>query len=268
MLRELSEDVRILVKDRLRDFRTIVRQRRHDNAPASQKAPDPRDQQFPIREIEGLLGHAASAFDDVMTLAGSLAPRGGQKRAPAAGPQPLQSYFRAKGDSRLEGQRAFRRDLYRLAKLVLEQKKLHDFRIRETDFAAVHDALEERDAELVARLHAEQDLDERVLLVAALSSSLFVELVRRRPITLRADDSDAQELAGPGRDAVVNCLAAIAIACALATLDMEGAPAPELMEIAILAVDARGDRIRSALDSDDRVNELKPLFAGLLAHLN
>lgn len=267
MLRELSEDVRILVKDRLREFRSAVRQHRHDHAQVGEKAPDLRDQQFPIREIEGLLGHAASAFDDVMTLAESLAPGGGRKRSPVAGPQPLQSYFRAQGDSRLDGQRAFRRDLYRLAKLVLEQKKLHDFRIRETDFAAVHDALEERDAELIARLHSEQNSDERVSLVAALSSSLFVELVRRQPITLPAAGSD-EEPADAGRDTIVNCLAAIAIACGLATLDMEGAPARELMEIAILAVDARGDRIRAALDSDDRANELTPLFANLLTHLN
>jgi hypothetical protein len=268
MLRELSEDVRILVKDRLRDFRSIVRQRRHDSAPAGQKPAPARDQQFPMREIEGLLGHAASAFDDVLTLAESLAPGRSAVRASVAGPQPLQSYFRARGESKLDGERAFRRDLYRLAKLVLEQNRLHGFRIRESDFAAVHDALEGRDAGLVARLHTEQDRDERVLLVAALSSSLFVELIRRRPITLAVADSDAQEPDDPARAVVVNCLAAIAIACGLATLDMEGAPAPELMEIAILAVDARGDRIQAALDSDDQVNELTPLFAGLLTHLN
>lgn len=268
MLRELSEDVRILVKDRLRDFRSVVRQHRHDHAPAGRKPAPVKDQQFPIREIEGLLGHAASAFDDVLTLAESLAPRGDPKRAPVAGPQPLQSYFRSRGESKLDGERAFRRDLYRLAKLVLEQKKLHDFRIRESDFAAVHDALERRDAELIMRLHTEQARDERVSLVAALSSSLFVELVRRQPITLIVADPDAQESDNFARAVVVNCLAAIAIACGLATLDMEGAPAPELMEIAILAVDARGDRIQAALDSDDRVNELTPLFAGLLTHLN
>ena len=161
-----------------------------------------------------------------------------------SGPQPLQSYFRARGDSHLDGERAFRRDLYRLAKLVLEQKKLDAFRIRESDFAAVHDALEKRDAELIARLHAETDRDERVSLVAALSSSLFVELVRHEPIKLPAPDPDEQETIDIGHTIAVNCLAAIAIACGLATLDMEGAAGPELMEIAVLAVDVRADRIR------------------------
>ena len=151
---------------------------------------------------------------------------------------------------------------------MLEQKKLDDFRIRESDFAAVHGALEKRDAGLIARLHAEADRDERVSLVAALSSSLFVELVRQEPIKLPAPDAEEQDTIDIGHMIAVNCLAAIAIACGLATLDMEGAAGPELMEIAVLAVDARADRIHAALGSDDQVKQLAPLFAGLLTHLN
>jgi hypothetical protein len=266
MLRELSEDVRIRVKDRLRDFRSIVRQHRHDHAPVKPASAEAKDQPFPVREIEGLLGHAVSAFDDVMSLAESFAPHRSAGVA-VSGPQPLQTYFRAEGESHLDGERAFRRDLYRLAKLVLEQKKLNDFRIREGDFAAVHGALEKRDAPLIARLHAEIDRDERVSLVAALSSSLFVELVRQKPIKLQAPEGHEQPI-DSGNMIAVNCLAAIAIACGLATLDMEGAAGPELMEIAVLAVDARADRIHAALGSDDKANQLTPLFAGLLTHLN
>lgn len=268
MLRELSEDVRILVKDRLRDFRSIVRQHRHDRTPAGPKLPEAKEQPFPIREIEGFLGHAVSAFDDVMTLAESLAPRAGLGAAPVSGPQPLQSYFREQGELRLDGERAFRRDLYRLAKLVLERKHLHGFRILESDFAAVHDALERRDADLIARLHAEAGREERISLVAALSSSLLVELVRHEPIKLPASGVDAQEATDANRTIAVNCLAAIAIACGLATLDMEGAAGHELMDIAVLAVDARADRISSALGSGDPVKQLTPLFASLLTHLN
>lgn len=268
MLRELSEDVRIRVKDRLRDFRSIVRQHRHDHASGKPAAADAKEQPFPIREIEGFLGHAVSAFDDVMSLAESLAPRNSLGGAPVAGPQPLQSYFRAMGESHLDGERAFRRDLYRLAKLVLQQKSLNDFRISESDFAAVHGALEKRDAALIARLHAETDRDERVSLVAALSSSLFVELVRQEPIELPAPEAADEDAIDVGRTIAANCLAAIAIACGLATLDMEGAAGPELMEIAVLAVDARADRIQAALGKDDQVNQLTPLFASLLTHLN
>src|SRR5690606_27500433 len=128
---------RIRLKDRLRDFRSIVRQHRHDHVPGKPTSAEAREPSFPVREIEGLLGHAVSAFDDVMSLAESLAPHKSVDMA-VSGPRPLQSYFRARGDSPLDGERAFRRDLYRLAKLVLEQKKLHGFRILESDFAAVH----------------------------------------------------------------------------------------------------------------------------------
>ena len=138
MLRELSEDVRIRVKDGLRDLRTIVRQHRHDHAPARPAPAEAREQPFPIRGIEGLLGHAVSAFDDVMSLAESLAPHRSAGIA-VSGPQPLQSYFRAQSGSHLDGERAFRRDLYRLAKLVLEQKKLDAFRIRQTEDVADND---------------------------------------------------------------------------------------------------------------------------------
>jgi len=265
MLREISEDVRILVKDRLRDLRSIVREHRHDRVAQRPVSSEAGDQPFPIREIEGLLGHAASAFDDVMSLAESLAPRGPSGGKPVSGPQPLQTYFRPSGEEQLDGERAFRRDLYRLAKLVLEQKSLSGFRIHESDFAAVHAALERRDAALIARLHGGGDQDERVRLVAALVASLFVELVRRQPIRLSSDP-------GEGADTVsstaVNGLAAIAIACGLATLDMEGAPGAELMEIALLAVEVREDRIRAALAREDRTERLTPIFANLLTHLN
>lgn len=267
MLRELSEDVRILVKDGLREFRSVVRQHRHDRARDGGQAEETKQQPFPIREIEGFLGHAASAFDDVMTLAESLAPRTGSARPPVSGPQPLQSYFRASGDLRIEGERAFRRDLYRLAKLALEKNGLQGVRILESDFAAVHETLERDCAGPIARLHAKADRDERVSLVAALSASLLVELVRHEPVKLPPAGADVGASAA-GRDVALNALAAIAIACGLATLDMEGAPGPELMEIATLAVGARGDRIREALSGADRVKKLTPVFASLLTHLN
>lgn len=246
------------MKDRLRDLRSIVRQHRHDNL-AGRPAVDPADQ--PLRGLEGFIGHAASAFDDAMTLAETITPLRALSGPAVAGPRPLQSYFR-KGDGRVEGGRAFRRDLYGLAKLALAQKGLHDLRILEGDFAAVHDALERSGAELIAGLHAETAGSERLSLVARLSAALFLELVRRAPIKPAGPDMHVE------RGVTAGVLAAIAIASGLATLDMEGAPAPELMEIATLAVGARGDRILSALDGDGALGELTPLFESLLTHLN
>ena len=264
MLREISEDVRVRLKDRLRDLRSMVRERRHDHARPVGSQAEARDQSFPVREIEGILGHAVSAFDDVMTLAERLAPSGTPGGSMVFAPRPLQEYFRQQPNAGLDGARAFRRDLYRLAKLALQQKNLSGFRISESDFASVHDALEKSDAGSIARLHSEMSEEERLPLVAGLTARLFVELVRHEPIRL-ATTTDQQVSEGSG--AVVNSLAAIAIACGLATLDLEGAPGRELMEVATLAVDVRGERIGAALDTD-RFDELTRLFEGLLAHLN
>jgi hypothetical protein len=263
MLREISEDVRVRLKDRLRDLRSMVRERRHDHARTVSPLAEAKDQPFPVREIEGILGHAVSAFDDVMTLAERLAP----SRIPGGSlifaPRPLQEYFRLQPDAALDGARAFRRDLYRLAKLALQQKNLVDFRISESAFASVHGALEKSDAGSIARLHSEMNDEERLPLVAGLAARLFVELVRHEPIRLATTEQQVAERPA----AVVNSLAAIAIACGLATLDLEGAPGRELMEVANLAVDVRGERIGAALDMD-RFDELTRLFEGLLAHLN
>ncbi len=149
MLRELSEDVRIRVKDRLRDFRSIVRQHRHDHAPGRPAPADAKDQPFPDprdRRAARPCGQRLRRRD----VAGrkpcsAQEPRRGARFPARSRCSPI---FARAANLHLDGERAFRRDLYRLAKLVLEQKKLDDFRIRESDFAAVHDALEKRDAGL------------------------------------------------------------------------------------------------------------------------
>ncbi|MCX7303942.1 MAG: hypothetical protein NTV73_06350 [Hyphomicrobiales bacterium] len=265
MLREISEDVRVRLKDRLRDLRSKVREHRHDHARSGGAATEAGQQPFPVREIEGILGHAVSAFDDVMTFAERLAPSRDPGGSLIFAPRPLQAYFRLP-EAGLDGARAFRRDLYRLAKLALEQKKLAGFRIRESDFASVHEALQRSDAVAIARLHSEANSEDRLLLVAGLTARLFVELVRQEPIRL-ATSAEEEASVPPDLAAAVNALAAIAIACGLATLDLEGAPGRELMEIATLAVDVRGERIDAALDMD-RLDELTRLFESLLAHLN
>lgn len=262
MLRDVSEDVRIRVKDGLRELRSIVREHRHDHV--SQYSA--KDQ--PVRGVEDIIGHAVSAFDDVMKLAQNLAPVRGHAIA-APGAKPLHSYFRARGNDEIDGARAFRRDLYRLAKLTLEQKKLTGFRIREVDFAAVHDALGRNEARRIAQLHVDLDGAAKKEVVAALVAALFLLLVRKRPITLPLPSGiDAAETDPAARAVISNVLASISIACGLATLDMEGASGSELMEIAVLAVDVRADRIAAAMDKETSQAELTVLFENLLTHLN
>ncbi|TIV73725.1 MAG: hypothetical protein E5V93_17745, partial [Mesorhizobium sp.] len=61
MLRQISEDVRANLKDRLRELRDAIRQSRHDSAGEASHETAGNLPPFPGRS---LLGHAASAVDD------------------------------------------------------------------------------------------------------------------------------------------------------------------------------------------------------------
>ncbi|RUY17764.1 hypothetical protein EN981_38180, partial [Mesorhizobium sp. M7A.F.Ca.CA.001.13.2.1] len=65
----------------------------------------------------------------------------------------------------------------------------------------------------------------------------------------------------------ISCLAPLALACGLATTGRDGAPEPDMLEIAILAADIRHDRIVQACAKANPIAELTPVFATLLAHL-
>jgi hypothetical protein len=255
MLREISEEVRVNLKDRLREARQSIRRRRHDVPSAATQTRPP----FPFSEIEGLLGHAVSAFDDVMTMAETLAPRRLGGRAGAAAAQPFGAYFPAK--DLLSGERAFRRDLYTLAKTVLAARRLNGARVSEASFAAVHAGFAKEQAGPLAELAQTAAWTDRVALVASLSAALLVELIRHQP--LRFEEKTGES----GRDAAVACLAPVALTCGLATMEAGKPPEADLLEIAMLAVDARIERIQAAFAGKDAQGDLTALFATLLAHL-
>ena len=62
-------------------------------------------------------------------------------------------------------------------------------------------------------------------------------------------------------------MAALVIACGLATTGRDGSPEPDMLEIAILAADIRHDRSVQACAKASPIPELTPVFATLLAHL-
>ncbi len=264
MLREISEEVRVNLKDRLRDVRHVIRRHRHDSpTQQARQGEEARPSSFPIREIEGLLGHAASAFDDMMSVAETLVPRERSGRMSGLTPKPLGVYF-ASGDAALAGERAFRRDMYALAKAVLAERKADGVRVREANFTAVHTAVERQHAELFQRLTREGDWAGRVALVAALSAALLVEFLNHDP--LRQGETAATAVRS-GRTFAISCLAPVALAVGLASVDTSSKPEPDLLEIALLATDARFDRILAACNGNDPLDELTTVFATLLAHL-
>ena len=264
MLRQISEDVRVNLKDRLRDIRQGVRQQRRDGAQSA--LVKTRQQPFPIREIEGLLGHAAAVFDDAMSLAETLVPQH-RKRLGGAAPQGFAAYFPAgSAENRLDSERAFRRDLYYLAQAVLAKRKIEAAVVHEADLAAVHAEVVSRHA---GRLHAFARAvtpDEQVAATAEICAALLVALLEHNPIRFPASGAEFHAVSS-GRSIEIGCFAPVALACGLASLGVDDMSGNDLLEIAMLAADVREDRIVEACGAPDATGELTSIFAVLLAHL-
>lgn len=266
MLRELSEEVRVTLKDRLRDVRHAIRRHRHDGGSsvvsAAGRLPLP-PLPFPVRVVEDALGHAVSAFDDAMTLAETLVPIG-RPTAGGASARSFAVYFPA-GDDReaLAGARAFRRDLRYLARDVAARRKVSGLRVHEAELAAVHAAMRERHGDLLDALARDTAWPQRVSAAAALCAALLIELLDHRP--LRFDGPDPAQEAG--RAVEILCLTPPVLACGFATVDPDSPPEPDLLDSAVLAAEARLDRILPACRGADAEDELTRIFATLLAHL-
>lgn len=267
MLREISEEVRINLKDRLRDVRHAIRQHRHDNGRSSIlpvkgiNGPVPS----PLRELEGLLGHAVSAFDDAMTAAETLVPYEGRA---TARPRSFESYFSTESkQTALAGERAFRRDMYYLVKAMLARRNAAADRVHEASFAAVHGAMLQRHAELLAALGNTIGETERTAKVAQICAALVIEFLHQRPLRLEIPDGAVRNPIEAESLLTVSLMAPVALACGLASIDATEEPESDLLEIATLAVEARLDRIIDACRSNDPAAELTPIFAMLLFHL-
>ncbi len=272
MLREISEEVRINLKDRLRDVRHAIRQRRHDSGRAPALPPAlalpglAAPVALPLRGIEGLLGHAASAFDDAMTVAETFVPH--QGRAGAA-PRPFAAYFPPKGrQDALAGERAFRRDMYYLVKAMLARRNAGaDRLLHEASFAAVHAAVQKRHPGLVAALGRPAGGTERAAQVAEMCAALTLEFLLQRPLRLEAADDAAKNPVEAEAALTLSLLAPIALACGLASMEAADEPDADPLETAAMAVEARLERIVAACRAPDPVAELTPIFAMLLFHL-
>lgn len=264
MLREISEEVRINLKDRLRDMRQAIRRRRHDSRQASLLPPPPGGHTpFPLPEIEGLLGRAVSAFDDAMTMATTLVPHDGGGNAQA---RPFETYFRS-GRGAIEGERAFRRDMYYLAGAMLARKKALADPMHEAGFAAVHAAMLRQHGGLLHPAGGEAGDTQRTARIAELCAALSVELLRARPVRPRLPEGAAANVLEAEAMLAVSVLVPMALAVALASAGVETEPGSDLLDMAAMAVEARVDRIMPACRAADPVAELTPIFAMLIFHL-
>lgn len=264
MLREISEEVRINLKDRLREMRHAIRRHRHDTGNASVLPPPPGGRApFPLPEIDGLVSRAISVFDDAMTMAETLVPHDGRGHSK---PMPFDTYFRPAG-SLLDGERAFRRDMYHLAKSILARRGAVAEPVQEAGFAAVHAAMLHQHGELLKPLESDATETERTAQAAALCAALLVELLRARPVRPRLPQGKVANVLEAETILAVSVLAPMVLTVALTSSGTDTENGSDLLDIAALAVEARLDRIIPACRAADPAAELTPIFAMLIFHL-
>lgn len=260
MLRQISEDVRANLKDRLRELRDAIRQSRHDSAGETSHDIAGNLPPFPGRS---LLGHAASAVDDALTIAESFVPHSRPLKIDGTTVKSLRSYFPdGDEDRQIGGERQFRRDMYYLTRAVLAGYGVDNPRVHEASFSAVHAAMRKRHADLLAGATADAAPTDQV---AAACAALLVECLNHRPV--QPGEIGTGPAATADRSLDIRCLAPVVLACGLATKADGGTPEPDILEIAVLAAEVREDRIRQACAQANAVQELTPVLATLLAHL-
>ncbi|WP_217570371.1 hypothetical protein [Mesorhizobium sp. GbtcB19] len=255
MLRQISEDVRVNLKDRLRELRDAIRQSRHDRAGETSRDIIDNLPPFPGRS---LLGHAASAVDEALTIAESFVPHSRPLKVDGTTVKSLRTYFpQGDEDRQMSGERQFRRDMYYLTRAVLAGLGIENPRVHEASFSAVHAAMRKRHADLLAAATGPAASTDQI---ASACSALLVECLNHRPVQLGETGSISGD-----RSFDIDCLAPVVLACGLATKGET--PEPDILEIALLATEVREDRIRQAVAQANAVQELTPVLATLLAHL-
>ena len=255
MLRSLSEEVVVSLKDRLRDVRAMVRQSRHDN-PGGPRKPTIADPLALPPEVERLLGRAVSMVDDTLTAAEtvsrSLLPivRGDDGLRLHG----LDRYFPANPHQAHEGERLFRRDLYAAFRAAgqADTRPVH-----EGDFAQAHVAMRRAHGSLLTSMHLATEPGEKLDAVAAVAAALVMELLASRPF-MAEHNATHPDLAA---------LTPIVLASGIVTLSPAENGASDLIEAAALASEARAERIARAVSSADPARDLPTVFATLLAHL-
>lgn len=260
MLRILSEEIAVNLKDRLREVRYMIRRNRDESLRVEQASSRPGE----IVSPELLLGHAASMMDKALTTAEtisiSLISSNPNVHSSAPHVKSLAIYF---GGS-TEGVRAFRKDMYYLTKEVLRRHQLQNVLIQEAVFVTVHDRLARNHTALLKNAFIAQVGANKIAATAKVITAIFTQLLMERPVRFISMEGhcDPQAL----RRFEVSCFAAVSLACGLMTLKPADLAGIDPLESAIMALEVRQERLMQAADDRDQSN-IETLFQTLLAHL-
>lgn len=254
MHQNLPNDITVNIKDRLRAFRYALRRTRENHSDNNNFV----SAQTAIRP-EIVLNRAAhvaatvmdKAFSTAESISISLVSDNPAIHNNAPDVQSLSFYF----NDTPEGQRAFHRDMYYLTKDVLRRNKAENVLIHEAVFINIYSNMKRQYGSEIARL--KDPSTESIQQTAKLCTVLFREMLRLKPV---------HQSSNLPKNALISGFAAISLACALATakpIDMENV---DNLESAMLAVEARSERIIAALNQNDDA-ALQKLFATLIFHL-
>lgn len=260
MHQDIPNGISVTIKDRLRALRHALRRSRDNHPDSSPFAATPPSVLPEI--VLNRAAHAAAtmmdkAFSTAESISISLVSDNPAIHETAPDVQSLSFYF----NKTQEGQRAFHRDMYYLTKDVLRRKKIENALIHEAVFMSIYNSIEQQYATDIARLR--DSTTDTVQQSAKLCTALFHEMLRQKPVH---QSSNLPE------NTLISSFAAISLACALATakpIDMARLSDVEWadnLESAMLAVEARFERIITALEQDDD-GALQKLFATLIFHL-
>jgi hypothetical protein len=260
MLRHLSDDIVVNLKDGLRGVRHVIRANRHDRLLPTRRPRSPGE--LP----DMLLGTAATAVDTALSLAQSLSvslisdDREILSRTGRVGG--LTRYF-----SNPDGARLFRREMYYLTRELLHRYVRQDVFIHEAAFAEIHLCLKRDHAIVFEKAVSEGASDADIARACAF---LAIESVKRHAVRIVERGAPLPVTSALEKDAEIVLFSATGLAIALATvahrdgLTNNGA---DLIESAFLAVSAQEERFIAAFASHDPSASVAEHFKRLMAYL-
>lgn len=268
MIRDISDDIATNIKDRLREFRYMIRRNRSDNI--TNRRPEASSSsgldQSVLDAPDIILGHAARVMDKALTTAEtiSLSLLSGDPSIHHSAPdvQSIAVYFSAGFD----GQHAFHRDMYYLTKEVLRRRHADNMLIHETAFAAIHASMNRNHRDLIRHVLQAKSQADTIEATARLCTALLTEMIAENPVRFADARKVLPETAQAIRNRDITGFASICLACGLATAkaaDMEGV---NNLESALLAIEARTERLVAAFEANNQ-KALDALFATLISHL-